>query len=578
MKFSYVAQIFEQIEKTSSRLEMTRLLADLLQKSSADEAAVICYLSLGTLNPPHIGTQFNMARKNLQIVVAALCDLSQAEVSKELQRLGDLGLVVQQCTWKADDVSVMELFTVLRHIEQISGTGSVEKKIQQLTEFLRTVHPASAKFIVRIVEGTLRLGFSDMTIVDALSWMVAGDKSLRLVIEDGYNRCADIGYIAYTVKSKGIQALEGMHTVVGIPIRPAAAERMASAADIIKKLGPCIAQPKLDGFRLQLHIDHTKKPAVVKFFSRHLTDMSHMFPDLVTELLKLDVTTMICEGEAIVYNPQTGEFLPFQETVRRKRKHGIEEVLEELPLKLFLFDLLYLNGKECLALSHDQRRAALQKVMKSYAGEEIQIIEEEKVATAAQLEDYFTQNIAAGLEGVVVKRPDAIYQPGKRNFNWIKLKRQETGQLEDTVDTVILGYYFGRGKRAHFGIGAFLVGVRNVQKDRYETVAKVGTGLKDHEWKELKKICEALKAPQQPKDVICAKELIPDVWVYPDVVCVVLADEITLSPVHSAGKRADQLGYALRFPRFMGYRGDKKAPEATTVAEIERLYKNQFKK
>jgi DNA ligase-1 len=303
-----------------------------------------------------------------------------------------------------------------------------------------------------------------------------------------------------------------------------------------------------------------------------------MFPDLAAALLTIDVDTIILEGEAIGYDPNTGSFLPFQETVKRKRKHGIEKATEEFPLKLFLFDILYLNGKDLLDLTHEDRRKKLLSVMKHFKPDNVHVIDEVTINTAEELEAYFLKTVEKGLEGLVVKRPDAIYQPGKRNFNWIKLKRQEEGHLEDTIDCVILGYYKGSGKRASFGIGAFLVGLYNKDLDCFQTVAKIGTGLKDEQWKDLKKKCDEFIIKEQPHNVQCAKELVPDVWVSPEIVCVILADEITLSPLHTAGKTKDKPGYALRFPRFIEYRLDKGPFEATTVTEIKRLYEDQFKK
>jgi DNA ligase-1 len=216
--------------------------------------------------------------------------------------------------------------------------------------------------------------------------------------------------------------------------------------------------------------------------------------------------------------------------------------------------------------------------MKDQADEHIYVIEERKINTAQELSDYFLVNIAAGLEGLVVKRENARYQPGKRNFNWIKLKRQEEGHLDDTIDCVILGYYAGRGKRAKFGIGALLVGLYNKKKDCFETVAKIGTGLKDDEWIAIKKQCDEISVEEKPHNMVCAKELYADVWVLPDIVCIIRADEITMSPMHSSGKTKEKLGYALRFPRFMGTRNDKNATDATTVSELKEMYQLQFER
>jgi len=577
MKFFQISEVFEQIEKVTARLQITRLLAGLLGQANAHEAAVICNLSLGQLYPPYIGTQFNIAEKNIIKTLAKFLVCSENVIKQEVKQFGDVGAALVEYEWPTQkNLTVTQVYDLLCSIEKISGVGSQEKKIQQLSLLLADLDPLSAKYIVRIMLGKIRLGFFDMTIVDALSWMEVGDKSLRSIIENAYNIRADIGLIALTLKAKGIKTIEKMHIKVGIPIRPAAAERLPTAKAIIEKIGPCVAQPKFDGFRLQIHIDKRKKKPVIHFFSRHLRDMSFMFPDLTRELLALPVDDIICEGEAICYDPNEETFLPFQKTIKRKRKHGIEKAVTEFPLKVFIFDLLYLNGKELLNESHEQRRKKLEKLLKGFKSNQIFITEEVVIKNVQELKKYFSNAIISGLEGLVVKRPDAVYRPGKRNFNWIKLKREEEGHLEDTIDCVILGYYSGKGRRAVLGIGAFLVGVYLKKEDIFQTIAKVGTGLKDKEWIVLKKKCDKIQVKKKPINVECAKKLFPDVWVVPEIVCVVRADEISLSPLHAAGKTEEKLGFALRFPRFMGYRLDKSPQEVTQVKEIKRLYEDQF--
>lgn len=577
MKFIEVAHSFNEIEPIASRLEITRLLAQLFKKASPEEAEIIASLSLGELRPPHLGTQFNIAEKNLIKAVAEFLHTEQESVKQKMKTLGDIGLVLNDHEWQpSKELSVIEVYDALCLIEKTSGTGSQDEKITLLTKLFAELDPLSAQYAARMVIGKLRLGFSDMTIIDALSWMEVGDKSLRLIIENAYNVCANIGLIARTIKQGGIGAIQRMDITLGTPILPAAAERMPTAKALFEKLGPCFAEPKLDGFRLQIHLDKTKETPIVHFFSRNLQDMSAMFPDLYTEILKLNVETLICEGEAIGFDLNTGGFLKFQETVKRKRKHGIEETAAEYPLQLFLFDLLYLDGQSCLDMPYNKRHDQLEKILTNIETNHLFISQHVAIESAQQLENYFLETIELGLEGLVVKRPDATYQPGKRNFNWIKLKRQEEGHLEDTLDCVILGYYAGKGKRAHFGIGAFLVGVYNKELDMFQTVAKIGTGMTDDEWRTLKTKCDALQSIDKPKNVQCAKELKPDVWVHPELICRVRADEITISPLHSAGKTAATLGYALRFPRFMDYRKDKSPQEATTDTEIKQLYENQF--
>jgi len=571
-----VAHAFQDLEKEPSRISMTKVLAVLLDQCLGVEIQIVAYLSQGSLFPPYQNKQFNIAQKGMVSLIAEFAQKPVQDIEKKFKEVGDLGLVVQEESSYADQgLTLQTVYESLVEIAHVAGTGSTEKKGALLCDLLSKVDNVSAKYIVKIVTNSLRLGFSDMTFLDALSWMVAGDKSLSKELEAAFNVCADLGLVARTLKEKGIIGIAAMSITVGIPIRPAAAERLTSAQAIVDRLGLCVAQPKLDGFRVQVHVKKIATRTDVHFFSRNMLDMSDMFPDLKKIVSQLDVDSFICEGEAIVYDEETETFLPFQQTVKRKRKHDVEQMSLEMPLRLYLFDALFLDGKSLLDQTHKHRREVLQKVVGSVSGESLQVVEEKEITSAKQLEDYFLLNIQSGLEGLVVKREDAIYQPGKRNFNWIKMKREAHGFLIDTVDCVILGYYAGRGKRAQFGIGAFLVGVYDVTKDQFETVAKVGTGMSDIEWKDLRKRCELLKVAHQPKNIICVKDLYPDVWVSPELVCTIKSDEITLSPMHTAGKVGDQPGYGLRFPRFISYRPDKSACDATSIVELKHLYAQQ---
>ncbi len=582
MKFIAVAKAFDQIEQESSRLKITEMLSDLLKQATPAQAATIAYMSLGDLHPSYRGTKFNFAEKSMIKVLAKLLDVSEHTIKAKEIKLGDLGLVALEAEGKSElKLTLHEVERFLDEFAEISGEGSTQEKEKKLLELFNKLDLLSIKYVIRIILGKLRLGFSDMTLLDAFSWMQEGDKSIRKDLEEAYNVCVDIGLIVKILKEDGIKGIKNIGIVPGIPVRPAAAERLPDAVSIVKKLGKCVAQPKLDGFRLQVHVNKTHSKNEVHFFSRNLQDMSEMFPDLKDAVLKLDVKTLVLEGEAISYDVETGTFLPFQETVKRKRKYEIEKFAQDFPLKLYVFDILYLNGKSLLDCGHEKRRKFVLDLLNDKAVEKqgvIYAIEEVEIESAKSLDEYFEQNVSAGLEGGVVKKPDSIYQAGKRNFNWVKFKRQESGELDDTIDCVILGYYAGRGKRASFGIGALLVGVYNKSEDMLQTIAKIGTGLSDEEWRAQKKSCDKIKVMDKPHNVQCSKELYPDVWVDPQIVCMIRADEITLSPLHTPGKTNQKLGYALRFPRLMGYRPDKSALEATEIKEIESLYKIQFKK
>ncbi len=579
LSFFDVAHTFESLEQQPSRLAKTRALASLLEKVRPEEAQIIAYFSLGDIKPRYQGVQFNFAEKSMIKVIAKRAGQAPEAVKELVAMHGDLGAVISQLSWHnpESNLSIQALYEQLLELATLTGIGSQEQKDRFIYLLLDKLDAVSAKYVIRIILGKLRLGFSDMTLLDAFSWMATEGKSLKPCLENGYNVSADIGLIIYTLKKYGVQGVKNISISPGVPIRLAAAERLNDAQEIVAKLGNCCAQPKLDGFRLQVHLDKSCDEPRVCFFSRNLQNMSAMFPDLHQALIKLNVKNLIAEGEAIAYDAQTGNFLPFQETVKRKRKHGIADVAQEYPLKLFFFDILYLNNESLLSYPHVQRRKMLVDLFnKSSDLAVIQPIEECKISHADELEEYFESMIAQGLEGVVVKRFDSPYTAGKRNFNWIKLKRQETGSLDDTLDCVILGYYAGRGKRAQFGIGAFLVGVFNSEKEGFETVAKIGTGLSDNEWRKLKSECDERVIMNKPEEVSCAKDLIPEVWVRPELVCLVRADEITRSPIHTAGKTKTEHGFALRFPRIMGYREDKSSTDATTVNEVKNLFNLQF--
>ena len=438
MNFSLLAQAFESIENSSGRLAKTTLLADLLQKATPDEVKIICYISQGKLLPPHKTQQFQISKKGIITILVDFLLVPEEQIKEWYKDRGDLGLIIQD-HWHSDGLlSVEKVYEELMRIALLEGSGSVQKKQEAVVALLKQLDSVSSKYVIRIIAQTMRLGFSDMTILDALSWMYAGDKSIRPDLETAYNVCADLGYVGYTLKLEGLEAIQKLDILLGTPIRPAAAERLSSAHEVVEKLGRCVAQPKLDGFRVQIHVDkRDKNNPKVSFFSRNMLQMSEMFPDLKEAALRLPVDTFIGEGEAMAYDDHADMFLPFQETVKRKRKHNIDMFQDKLPLRLYIFDILYLNGGSFLDKTHAERREALVKLVPE-KDSHLFVIEEKYFTDGEDLNDYFIENLTSGLEGLVVKRPDAAYQSGKRNFTWIKLKHQGGTKIHDTIDVVVL--------------------------------------------------------------------------------------------------------------------------------------------
>jgi len=580
MKFQKLAEYFAELEKISSRLKITEILASLLREASPEEVAKICYLSLGQLAPLYAGVEFNLAEKLMIKVLAKAFGQKEEKIRQEFKATGDLGETVYnlksqisnvKSTSKISNLTVGEVYERLLEIARESGEGSVERKIEKMAALINELDPLSAKYIVRIPLGRLRLGFSELTILDALSWMLVGNKSKREEIEAAYNVRADVGEIAKQFKILNLKfKIEKVKPQVGIPIMPALCQRLPTPEEMIKKMGLVAAEPKFDGTRLQVHF---RRPDLVAIFTRNLENVTAMFPDIVEGVKKeVKAKEAILDGEAIGFDPKTGKFLPFQETIKRKRKYEVDQKAKEIPLKYFVFDILYKDGESLLNLPLEKRRKILEETLPK-TNERIILTPQIITQSAEELRQFYEEQVAKGLEGAVVKKWQATYEPGRRGYTWVKFKAEKKGKrggrLADTLDCVVMGYYKGKGKRAAFGIGAFLVGIRESENsDRFLTISKIGTGLTDEQWRELKVKSEKLKVKSQPKEYKVDKNLIPDVWCQPQLVVEIEADNITISPVHTAG-------LALRFPRLLRFREDKSPTEATTLAEAKKLYRMQ---
>ena len=562
MKFRELAVYLEKLEKTSSRNEITQILADLFKKTTVSEIDKVVYLALGTLAPTHVGIDFNIAEKMMMRAIAKAYEVDLEKVKSEFKKRGDLGNVASEfAKTKGGEASVLSVYETLLAMAKEGGGGSQERKIAQVAELLSGLDPLSVRYVARIPIGNLRLGFSDMTILDALSFMEKGDKSMRSEIESAFNVTVDIGKIAKVVKEKGVKGLRNVQPEPGIPIRPSLAERLPSAEKILEKVGSkVIVEPKYDGFRAQVHI---KKGEVI-IFSRNLENTTNMFPDIVSAVKKIKVDSAIFDGEAIAYDAKSGKFLPFQETSQRKRKYGIEAAVKSLPLKLFIFDILYKDGKNLLSLPFSERRKILESTVFKIDGVEItrQVITGE----AKVIRDLIQKYLAEGLEGALIKKVDAPYKAGARGYHWVKYKKTTEEGVADTIDCLVMGVNRGKGKRAGFGVGAFLVGVKDGNK--FKTTSKIGTGLTDEQWRELDKRSRYLEVSKMPKEYEIDKNLVPDAWTKPSLVVEILADEITVSPIHTAG-------FALRFPRLIKFRDEKSLNDVTSLKELKKLFEMQ---
>jgi DNA ligase-1 len=583
MEFANLARTFEELELTSSRLTMIELVTQLFRSiEQPEEIQQVCYLMQGRVAPFYEALEMGMAEKSVAKAIALASHTTPEQIEALYGTLGDLGLVAGQVRSEAKDVpsalSIDDVFEELRAIAHTSGRGAVEHKSARLVSLLRQVDSVSAKYVVRILLGNLRMGIGDATVLDALAKARWNDAKKRKLLEGAYHKISDLGLIARTLwehseEEDAQRVIAAMDIQVGKPVHSQLAERLPTAEAIIAKMGTLVAQYKYDGLRAQIHKDGEH----VTIFSRNLEDQSHMFPELIEGTRKqIRAESVILDAEALAYNATSEEFLPFQETTRRRRKHGIEVLAQQLPLKAFVFDILYKDGVSLLDTPLLERLRILEETMHP-ADDTLMLTASHEVQDAHELTLLFDEAISKGLEGLVVKKPESRYEAGARNFNWVKLKRHSAGALGDTIDCVLLGYLFGRGKRAALGAGSLLVGLYDPEQDLFVTVTKIGTGLSDEQWRSIRERTRGLEVDHRPARVSSLIE--PSVWVEPQLVLEVLADEITRSPIHTAGKVGAEPGYALRFPRLVSFReADKQPEDATTVQELIELYETQGKK
>jgi DNA ligase-1 len=580
MLFREVVDYYEQLEATTKRLEMTDILAALLSKTPPAVIDKVVYMTLGELYPAYVGLELGVAEKLAARAIRQVSGAGEKELNELFSRHGDLGTVAElllrtkeQTTLFVQELTVEEVYGSLEKIAKASGPGAVDVKTAVLSKLLAMATPVEAKHIVRIVTGKMRLGVADMTVLDALAKAFGGD---REVYERAYNLSSDIGLVAKTAAVEGVEGVSKFRVRVGIPVRCMLAERLSSAIEILEKMdGVGFTEYKYDGERMQIH----KAGEKVWIFSRRQENITQQYPDVVEAVEKyVKAAEAILECEAVPLDPDTGETLPFQELMHRKRKKEIERAAEEYPVALYFFDILYVDGEDMTTKPFLERRKMLEKV----------IVEDERVKLSTgllthspeEVEKIFAEAVEAGCEGVIVKSVggDSVYRAGARGWQWIKFKRDYRSEMIDTVDLVVVGAFHGRGRRRG-KFGALLTAVYNEERDVFQTVCKVGSGFKDEDLERFTEMINQLKIPHKHARV--ESLMTPDVWVEPSIVLEIIGAEVTLSPVHTCawGVLKEGYGLGIRFPRYTGrLRTDKKPEDATTDKEIVEMYKRQLKK
>jgi DNA ligase-1 len=617
MLFQQFSKFLQQLETTPSRNQMTVLMSELFDQLEEKEVPVAMYLMQGRLVPKYIALEFNFSRK---LALRALTDLIEnnggnSKVKELFSELGDVGLVAEilikdkkegknealQFDLEVEekkDLNILEVYEKLKNIAESEGKGSQEEKLQQYANLLRRLDPLSARYVTRIIIGELRLGLSDKTILDSLSWYAVGDKSIRGLIDAAFGARADLGELAQIIikakrENSVEKALKNITVEVGTPIASKLVEREANSEKVWKRMPNCFVQPKLDGLRGQIHfskikadsLQFTPQAELTAIFSRNMEDMTEQFPELVEAVKKLDVESIILDSEILGYDNTKELYLTYQETMQRKRKYDISNFVRDIPVKAFCFDILYFNGEDLTSKPLEERLSLLRKVLQEGSVGEARLqnnlvmLETKQVTSEDELESYFKKQVEDNhLEGIITKEAGSIYEPGTRNFKWIKLKANTRSDLVDTIDVVVMGYYSGKGSRAKFKVGTLLTGVYNPADDKFYSIGKVGSGFSEEDLKQIYEDLQKIRVEEKPDIYEVEKPLLPDVWVEPKIIMEVTADEITRSPVHTAAigltssvpKDDPSKGLSIRFPRMKIWNRDKELPN--TVSEILRMY------
>ncbi len=580
MEFAVLADAFKKMEDTTKRLELTQILVDLFKVTSPELISKIVYLIQGKLRPDYEGVELGVAEKLAIKAISKSSAIPIKKIEEEYRKGGDLGhaasIILEQkaqTTFVVEDITVERVYETLFKIAKLEGARSQDMKIKYISSLLNDANPLEARFILKILLGTLRLGIAENTVMDALATAYTGTKENRESLEKAYNVSSDLGMVAKVIAKEGLQGVKAFQITVFKPVRPMLADRVKSERESIEKMGDKFAaEYKLDGERAQLHM----KNGEVKLFSRSLENITSYYPDIVEKIPQsLKSTELIVEAEVVAINEESGEFLPFQELMHRRRKYKIEKAVSEYPITVNFFDIMYADGKSWLDVEYEKRREILEKIVTE--NDFAKLVPMTIVQNENEIEEFLENSINAGCEGLMLKMLNAPYKAGSRGSNWLKLKREYRNELGDSLDLVVIGAFFGRGRRTG-RYGTLLLAAYDDETDTFPSICKVGTGFKDEDLDQLYQLLQdKVILKKNPR---INSEMEADVWFEPELVLEIVASEITLSPIHKTAMDVvrKNSGLALRFPKFTGKIRLEKTPEdASTPEEVTAIYKGQKK-
>ena len=580
MKFSIISDAFQKMEGTSKRLELTDILVKLLQEIPQDVISKAIYLIQGKLRPNFEGVELGIAEKLVMKAMSKSAGIPLKKIEDDYNKGGDLGQTAEnilqqkiQTTFASEIITLEKVYETLFKISNLEGKGSQEMKMKYVSSMLNDATPQESKFILKILLGTLRLGIAENTVMDALAIAFTGKKENREIIENAYNVSSDLGKVAEVISIGGVEEIEKFEIKLFSPIRPMLADRTKSGEETVEKFQEKFAaEYKLDGERAQIH----KQKDKIEIFSRSLEIITSYYPDIVEKISKLIISDdVILEAEVVAMNSNSGDFLPFQELMHRRRKYEIDEAVAKYPITVNFFDVLFSDGKNCMEMKYEERRKLLEKIIKQ--DDFARLIPMSIIENEEQVLEVLENSINSGCEGLMLKHLDSTYRAGIRGSNWLKLKREYQNELGDSLDLVVIGAFFGKGRRTG-KYGTLLLATYNDEEDIFPSICKVGTGFTDDSLDQLYQILSPKVTLKKNPRII--SEMEADVWFEPELVIEIVASEITQSPIHKTAldKLKEKTGLALRFPKFTGkIRTEKNSEDASTDEEVIALYKVQKK-
>ena len=580
MKFSIISDALQKMEETSKRLELTDILVKLIKEIPDDVISKTIYLIQGKLRPNFEGVELGIAEKLVMRAMSKSSGIPLKNIEQDYNKGGDLGQTAEnilrekiQTTFTSETITLEKVYETLFKIAKLEGKGSQEMKMRYVSSMLNDATPQEAIFILKILLGTLRLGIAENTVMDALAIAFTGKKENREVIENAYNVSSDLGKVAEVLSVDGIEQIKRFQIKLFSPIRPMLADRIKSEEDTVKKFQEeFAAEFKLDGERAQIH----KQKDRIMIFSRSLENITSYYPDIVEKISeKIVAENVILEAEVVAMNSNSGDFLPFQELMHRRRKYEIEDAVTKYPITVNFFDVLFSDEKNCMDMKYLERRKLLEKIIKqdNFA----RLIPMSVIKNEEQILEVLENSINSGCEGLMLKHLDSTYRAGIRGSNWLKLKREYQNELGDSLDLVVVGAFFGKGRRTG-KYGTLLLASYNDEEDTFPSICKVGTGFTDESLDQLYQILSPKVTLKKNPRIV--SEMEADVWFEPELVIEIVASEITQSPIHKTAldKIKENAGLALRFPKFTGkIRTEKNSEDASTDEEVIALFKVQKK-